>query len=148
MELLLEDYQDTLDGIEVRRVGRVFIDLNVLLLNPFSKRCCSMHWDNILLNTASPMVSLMSFMTGRTRDSSNLRYTLHSPISQQRDRKPHNFPPRPAPDHHRNSFAQGLTSVVASLATSPHFSWRYQSIVAIDTSGAYSSRSCSRVGFR
>ena len=35
VELLLEDYLDMLDVIEVWRVGRVFVDLNVMLLKPF-----------------------------------------------------------------------------------------------------------------
>ena len=35
VELFLEDYLDMLDGIEVWRVGRVFVDLNVVLLKPF-----------------------------------------------------------------------------------------------------------------
>ena len=35
VELLLEDYPDMFDGIEVWRVGRVFVDLNVGLLKPF-----------------------------------------------------------------------------------------------------------------
>ena len=34
-ELLLEDYLDVFDGIGVWRVGRVFVDLNVVLLKPF-----------------------------------------------------------------------------------------------------------------
>ena len=35
VELSLEDYLDMFDGIEVWRVGRVFVDLNVVLLKPF-----------------------------------------------------------------------------------------------------------------
>ena len=36
VKLLLDDYPDVFDRIEVWRVGRVFVDLNVLLLKPFS----------------------------------------------------------------------------------------------------------------
>ena len=36
VKLLLEDYPDMFNRIEVWRVGRVFVDLNVLLLRPFS----------------------------------------------------------------------------------------------------------------
>ena len=35
VELLLGDYQDMFHVIEFWRVGRVFIDLNVVLLKPF-----------------------------------------------------------------------------------------------------------------
>ena len=49
MKLLLEDYQDLFDGIEVRRIGRVFIDLNVALLKPCSNNRCSTPWSIILL---------------------------------------------------------------------------------------------------
>ena len=35
VELLLEDCLHMFDGIEVRRVGRVFVDLNAVLLKPF-----------------------------------------------------------------------------------------------------------------
>ena len=48
VELLLEDCLDMFDGIEVWRVGRVFVDLNVVLLKPFGNQC-SMHWRIILL---------------------------------------------------------------------------------------------------
>ena len=37
VKLFLEDCPDLLDRIEVRRVGRVFIDLNIVLHKPFSK---------------------------------------------------------------------------------------------------------------
>ena len=47
MKLLLEDYPNMFDRIEVRRVGRVFVDLDVVLLKPFSN-WCSMHWSIIL----------------------------------------------------------------------------------------------------
>ena len=49
VKLLLEDYPDMFDGIELRRVGRVFIDLNVMLIKLFSNNRCSMHWSIILL---------------------------------------------------------------------------------------------------
>ena len=49
MKLLLEDYLDMFDATEVRRVGRVFIDLNVVLFKLFSNNGCSMRWSIILL---------------------------------------------------------------------------------------------------
>ena len=36
VKLLLEDYPNMFDGIEVQRVGRVFADLDVVLLKPLS----------------------------------------------------------------------------------------------------------------
>lgn len=49
MKLLLEDYPNLFDRLEVLRVGRLFVGLNVLLLKPFSNSWCNMYQIIVLL---------------------------------------------------------------------------------------------------
>ena len=111
VKLLLEDYPD-IDGIEVRRVRRMFVELNVVLLKPFGDNRCSMDWSIILLKNRFADGVVYALHDGRDRvlqrfETPLLAFTDFTTKGQKVPR----FPPKTAPDHHGNSFAPFLSAM-------------------------------------
>ena len=102
VKLLLEDYPDMFDRIVVWRAGRVLVGLNVLLLKPFSNSRCSTYWSIILLkySIADGVINALRNQNDKVFQQLEVWSTpLHSPISQQRDRKPLDSPPQKQPQN-------------------------------------------------